>query len=308
MDLGATIIALFTVLVVKVMVMFLGARMVLRLYRATYEEPPKRLWILLPQEHVPEIKLLWWSLVLFFVGEFTCGIEVYILLRSSSVLAAMHSVVSGTGTALFALGAYIYLDRKIIRYGERGCVVNRICQGCTFREKEGCKFLLVALLFASFVVLAGVLPFFVPTERMVANTRQFILPFESVNVWFDTVVDPWLAANFASYDRSGIAYYLPSSMFVIEFRILPAIALTLALAGIFLLRTQREVLGLRLTVFAFGILAYTYLEILLYPATKNVLMGSLGHETAELWFLVITAEFLRRSFSPTDKPNLETAS
>jgi len=97
-------------------------------------------------------------------------------------------------------------------------------------------------------------------------------------------------------------------MFVIEFRILPAIALTLALAGIFLLRTQREVLGLRLTVFAFGILAYTYLEILLYPATKNVLMGSLGHETAELWFLVITAEFLRRSFSPTDKPNLETAS
>lgn len=297
MDLGAVIIALFVGLVVKVMVMVLGARIVLKLYQATYPNPPKKLWLLLPDEHLPEIRILWWSLVFFFVGEFTCGIEVYILLRSSAILAAIHSFVSSAGMGLFGLGMYLYLDKKMIRYGEPRCLANRMCLGCTFHEKEGCKFRVVALLVATFVAMVAVPPFFAPTERMAADTRKYILPFESLNNWYDQSVVPWLKAHVSSYQPTGEAYFLPASMFVIEFRVLPAIALAVSLVGIVLLRTRQELLGLRWVVFVVGMLCYTYLQIMLYPVMGDVLLGGLGHELVELWFLVISAEFLRRAFS-----------
>ncbi|MEE9466344.1 MAG: hypothetical protein V3W14_12325 [Candidatus Neomarinimicrobiota bacterium] len=298
MDLGAMIIALFTALVVKIVVMVLAFWLVLKVYQSNYPKTPRRLWLLVPREHLPQIKILWWSLVLFFFAEFTCGVEVYIITRSSALLAGIHSVVSGIGTALFALGIYLYLDQQLIRFGQPTCLANRICQGCTINETEGCKFRVIGILMATFVGLAAILPFFAPTEQMMADTRKFILPFDSINLWFDSVVEPWIKVHFPAYRRTGIAYHLPASMFIIEFRILPTIVLGLAVTGIRLLMRRKELLGFKITSFAFGMLCYIYLEIILYPATGEVLIGSLGHEVVELWFLLITAEFLRRSFSP----------
>ncbi|MBI6546274.1 MAG: hypothetical protein HY692_05735 [Cyanobacteria bacterium NC_groundwater_1444_Ag_S-0.65um_54_12] len=298
MDLGAILLVLLTGLVVKVAVMILGARLVLRVYQATYQFPPKRLWLLLPKEDLPEIKLLWWSFVLFFSSELVCGIEAYILLQASALVGIAHGVISAIGMGLFALGSYLHLDRRILRYGTSQCLANRICRGCTITAAARCKFLLVILQIATFIVLAAIAAFFVPTDRMVVDTSKYLLPFDSLNAWFDNVIKPWLMVHFPNYQPTGVAYYLPGSVLFLEFRILPAITVAIALAGIAYLRRQREARGIRLIVLAAGILSYVYLGIVLNAGTGDLLIASLGHEIAEFWFLLIIAEFLRRSFNP----------
>lgn len=298
MDFGAALIALVTALVVKVAVMVFGGWLLYKLYRARQTEQPDRLWILLPDEDQPEVRILWWSLVLFAIGELTCGVEVYVLFKSSPIFSACHAITSAFGMGLFALGAYLFLDKKLFRYGGRGCIGNRICKGCTIAEDDGCKFRTLMTLIAVFVVLVAIAPFFTSTERMFADMKRWALPFASWNTWYDGTVVPWLVANVEGYDPTGVAFSLPPSMLVIEFRILPALALALAAASIPLARSGREPLATKLLVFATGVLSYSYFELVLYRVTGDVLLGSLAHEIVEFWFLIVVAEFLRRSFPP----------
>ncbi len=106
-----------------------------------------------------------------------------------------------------------------------------------------------------------------------------------------------------TYQPSGVAYYLPSSMLFIEFRLLPFVSLVISIYALAQARRGRESRALALMAFSAGALAYVYFEMVLYAATQDVLIGSLAHEVAEFWFLVAMAEFLRRSFplATTDK-------
>lgn len=302
MDLGAAILALVTGLIVKVAVMILGGWLLVKLYRASHGAHPKRMWLLLPKEDLPEVRLLYWSLVLFFVAEATCGIEVYVLFRSSPWFSGVHAMCSAVGMGLFSLGVFLYLDKKLFRYGQKACLANRICKGCTYEAEVGCKYRAVLMLTATFVALAGLAPLFVPTEQMNADPRKWVLPFESWNAWYDGVWVPWLQDMVPGYDPTSIAYYLPESMMVIEFRVQPMICVALALVAIFLARSGRERLGSKVLVFAMGVLAYPYFELVLYRVTGDVYIGSLGHEIVEFWFLVAMAEFLRRTFPPEEQP------
>jgi hypothetical protein len=300
MDLGASLIALLTAGVVKVCVMIFGGWLVYALYGATHSEPGEKPWLLLPKDALPELRLLWWSLVLFCVGEATCGIEIYVIFRSSPWFSGIHALSSAFGMALFSLGAYLHLDKKLLRYGERGCHLNRICQGCAIATPAGCKFRRVLYLSAVFLILAAMAPFFAPTERMFADLSRWALPIESWNAWYDHSVVPWLQANVAAYDPSGAAYSLPPSMLVIEFRLLPSLALVLALISIPLARIGQETRAAKVLVFAAGILSYCYFELVLYRVTGDVLIGSLAHEIVEFWFLIAVFEFLRSSFPRPD--------
>lgn len=297
MDLGAALLALFTGLIVKVAVMVLGGWLLVRLYQATHGRP-RRLWLLLPQEDLPEVKLLYASLVLFAVAELTCGIEVYVLFHCSPWLSGIHSVTSAAGMGLFSLGLYLFLDKRLLRYGQRACLVNRICRGCTIEEPVGCRYRSTLMLGATFVALAALAPFFAPAEQLNADPRRWVLPFESWNTWYDTTYVPWLQDNVAGYEPTSIAYWLPEAMMVIEYRVLPAVALVVALTAIPLARAGREPLAGKLVVFAAGMLAYSYFELVLYRVTGDVYVGSLGHELVEFWFLVAVAELLRRTFPP----------
>lgn len=297
MDFGAILIALLTAGVVKVTVMVLSVRLVLKLYRASHlREKSHKLWLLLPDESLPEIRVLWWSLVLFAVSELVCGVEVYIFFQSNQVLASIHAVTSGFGMGLFAYGMFLFADRKFIHYGGDRCLANRICQGCTIEAPPGCKFRVFILLVTTFVMIAALGAFLAPTERMYADMKNWALPFDSMNAWFDATAVPWMIANLPGYDPTGKAFYIPEAELLIEFRILPALALLLCLISVRLIQGAREHIGMKIMVFALGMLAYTYFEIFLYPATGDALIGSLGHEVVELWFLVITAEFLVLSF------------
>jgi hypothetical protein len=239
--------------------------------------------------------------VLFAASEATCGVEIYVLFHSSPILSGTHSITSALGMALFALGLYLHLDKQLVTFGSERCLINRICKGCTVREPGGCKLRTLILLFGTFLALSALVPWFVSTERMNADVAAWALPFDSLNAWYDRVVVPWLITNVPDYQPSGVAYFLPPSMLVIEFRILPALGFLASIYALVEARRGREGRALAVLAAAAGLLTYVYFEIVLYRATGDVLFGSLAHEVAEFWFLLATAELLRRSFGARRK-------
>lgn len=299
MDLGASLLGLVIALIVKVAVMVWAGRLLLRLYGALRPASPRRLWLLLPKDDLPWIKLLWWSLVCFAASELTCGVEIYILLRSSPVLACFHGLASAVGMGLFAMGACLFLDQTFLRYGGSACLINRLCKGCTYAAPEGCRYRTTLLLLGTFLALACLPPLWAPTTRMDADPRAWILPFPALNAWYDHSLVPWIKSVApAGYDPNGTSFFLPRAQLVLEFRILPGVALAVALAGIQALRKAKDPLAFRLLAFSAGVLAYTYLELTVYRITGDILLGALAHELVEFWFLAFTADALARTFGP----------
>ena len=298
MNLGSALLGLLISIVGKGLVMVLTARLLIRLYRTLHAGPPGRTWLLLPDEQIPPARILWWSLVLFGASELTCGIEMYILLRSSPILSGFHAVASGLAMGIFALSLFDLLEGKLFRYGGPVCLLNRFCRGCTIGETPGCKYRPLFLIIATFVALAAIAPLFASTARMDADPRAFLIPFPPIESWYLDSFVPWLRSIYPAYDPLAAAYYLSASELVIEFRLLPLIAGLSSLVGIQKLLGRRELAGLRFVAFAAGVLCYSLFELVCYRGTGDILAGSLLHEAAELWFLVATSEFLIRSFPP----------
>lgn len=299
MNLGAALVALLIAWVIKIAVMWLGARLILRLYRSAFAAPVKRPWLLLPQSDLPEVKLLFWGLVCFFASELSCGIEIYVILRSSPITSIFHSLVSSLGMALFAVGLWRHLDRKLFHYGGQGCLLNRLCKGCTIEEPAGCKYRTLLLMGASFVVLAALPPFLASTDQMVADPRRWMLPFPALNGWYDGAFIPWLKGILPALDPTGGAYYIFRSVNWVEFRLLPGAGLVLAIAGTILIHRGREARGLELVLAGLGVLGYVYLELVTFRLHGDALAGGVMHEVAELWFLLFCAELLARSYGTT---------
>lgn len=302
MDLGAALLAIFIGLVVKVAVMTGAGYLVARLYRPLRPSPRGRLWLLLPPEVLPEVRTLYAALILFAISELTCGIEVYVLLQSSAVIGWIHGLTSAAGMGLFALGLWSFFDKRLARFAQPGCLLRPVCRGCALAEPQGCRYRVLLQMAGVFVGLAATVPLFAPTTRLVADTRKYLLPFPSLNHWFDAVAVPWLRDAYPAYDPSGVAYYVPSLTLVLELRVLPLVALAVALVGVLLAQRRQVARAVRWLVFAAGVLAYPYLEMVLYYGTGDVLLASLGHEVAELWFLAMTAEFLTRTFGASRDP------
>jgi hypothetical protein len=300
MDLGAGLLAILTAVVVKGVVMLLAAVLVARVFRATHAPAPRRLWLLVPPEARREARVLSWALVCFAASELTCGVEIYVLTRSSAWVDGVHGILSAAGMALFALGAYRVLDRQVVRFATPECAARRMCGACTVRTPEGCKLRVALSLGASFVVLAALFALLAPTTRMDADLHRFALPFPALNAWYDRVVVPWLSAHVRDYEPTGQAYFFPASVFVLELRVVPLAVAALASYAVASLAAGRLARGVDALLIAAGALGYVYFEIVLYRGTGDLLLGSLGHEVGELWFLLFAAELLRRAY-PVDR-------
>lgn len=298
MDLGAGLLAIFTSFVVKGAVMVLAALLVTRVFRAVHRPSPRRLWLLVPEGERRDARVLAWSLALFAASELTCGVEVYVLTRSNAWVDGVHGVLSASGMALFALGLYRVIDRRVLRFGVPGCAAKRLCGACTVREEEGCRMRLTLLFAASFVGLAALFVLFAPTTRMEADLHRFALPFPALNAWYDRVVVPWLEAHVAGYEPTGKAYFFPESVFVLELRALPIVAAGLAAFATGALARHDLERGTGALALAVGTFAYVLFELVLYRGTGDLLLGSLGHEVFELWFLLFAAELVRRTWPP----------
>ena len=298
MDLGAGLLAILTSFLVKGAVMALSAVLLTRVWRAAHAPAPRRLWLLVPESERGDARVLAWALALFAASELTCGVEVYVLTRSNAWVDGVHGLLSASGMALFALGLYRVLDRKVIRFAGPECAAKRLCGVCTVQRPEGCKLRLTLLLGASFVVLASLFVLLAPTTRMEADLHRFALPFPAVNAWHDRVVVPWLAAHVAGYEPTGKAYFFPESVFVLELRVLPLVAAALASFATAELARGRLARGMDALLLGAGTLGYVLFELVLYRGTGDLLLGSLGHEVGELWFLVWCTELVRRCWPP----------
>ncbi|MEI8254870.1 MAG: hypothetical protein WCJ30_04280 [Deltaproteobacteria bacterium] len=294
MQFGSALITLFDAVLVKSAVMLLTAWLLVVLWRSMRAVPAPMSWLRLADDESQEMRWLWWSLVMFAVSEVTCTVEIAAL--GSKAMDGTHSVSSSIGMGLFAVWLVRYLDRKIVRYGEPACVLNRICHGCTFSEAERCKFLNTGLYGAGFVAAAALVPLFVSTAPIPADPRVWTLPLPGANAWYDRAVVPWVRASFPHYDPTSVSYAFPRSTLIIELRVIPLVAATLALVAFAMMKAHREVRGFRVLAFGAGLLGYVYLEIAVFSSTREPIFGSIAHELAELWFLLVTKEILDRSF------------
>ena len=299
MNLGAALLGLFTIFVVKMAVMGWAARLLFRLYGTVVTRPPRRPWLLVPPSSLPHIRLLWWALVLFAVSELTCGVEIFILFRSSALLGMVHSVTSASAMGLFVLALWRWSDGELFGFMGRECIGRRICARCTVAEGE-CRYGPLLRLAVTFVGLAAIPPLLASTETVRAEPQRYLLPFPAVDAWYTHALLPWLQRNFPGDDPSGAAYALPSAVQVLDYRVIPAVVIVLSMVAVAYLRRGREDVGLAVAAFATGALSYSYFGLVLYRAMGDALLGSLGHEVGEFWFLVATAEFLARTFERSE--------
>lgn len=306
MDLGSAILGFLTVFVIKGAVMLVSFVLLVRVRRAMRAteaghsaDTGRQPWIRIPPEHLPEMRISWWGVALFLLAELGCaGGAVVIMVLDNGCLDVVHSMASGAGMALFGLGVYIYLDRKLLRFGDNHCLVNRICHGCTVAKGRACKFNRLILLMAVLALLMSFFPFWVITADVPIDPLRVALPVDSWNQWYDAVVVPYLLANVEGYKPGGEAYFIPKLIMDVELRLLPAAAALMALVCLVQIRRGREHDGLKWLAATLGLLGYVYFEILLYPGTGDAMLGSLGHELIELWFLAAFWVFVRRAFPP----------
>ncbi|MBI2520811.1 MAG: hypothetical protein HYV97_10355 [Bdellovibrio sp.] len=301
MDLGAVLLALTVSIGLKIPIMLITANLIYKMYRSTHASPPKKLWAVIPKENRQEFKWLYFSLIAFFISETFCGVETWILMRSDATMRAIHALSSSTGMGLFAVGLYLLFNKKIIFYAEKKCVLNKMCKGCTLLAGETCKFNSTVLIFGTFIFLAVFPPFFVSTEIITADPTKFILPFESVNRWYEFTLIPLLKSFDPNYKTIGVAFFLPKSTQILENKILPGIVGIIVIAGLMLYSSKKlatKLIGLNTILFGAGMLCYTYFEIILNRLVGDLFLGAIGHEIGEFVFLFLLTEFLTVTFKP----------
>lgn len=301
MDFGAALIGLVISMFTKVIIMAWAFKMILKSYKSLHQSPTKRPWLLVPASLREQFRPLYWSLIFFFISELVCGIEVYIVMQTSELYRAFHAFSSAIGMGLFALGIYQLIDDRILQYGTNRCVINRVCQGCTVIKGKKCEFQASILIAATFLLLASIPPQFAETSWMQAEPQRWLLPFPTLNSWYDTVLVPWLMNNVPGYKPIGAAFFLPTSTQIIDMKILPAIAGVMALVGGIIYWKGSLKNGIKLIVLSTGPLAYSYYELILNRVTGDLFLGALGHEIGEFLFLVLIAEILTRFF-PIEAP------
>lgn len=299
MDLGAALIAFTVSVLFKIPIMIFSAYLLVKMFKSKYNRPLAKPWLLIPQDQRENYNFIYYSLIFFFLSELSCGVETYILMQSNVYGRIFHGITSAVGMGLFSVGSFMIFNDKILHYGKKKCVLNQICKGCTIEEPPGCKFHSSILFILVFILLATIPPFFAPVSIMYANPLKFILPFESINQWYDHTLIPFLKSQDPNYKTIGVAFFLPELAQIVENRIFPLISFffaTWGIIGFMRLPYDKKIFPLKLSSFAFGFLSYTYFELILNRMTNDLFIGALGHELGEFFFLIFVAEFLSRTF------------
>lgn len=298
MDFGAALMGLLIAFGIKLFVMIFAARLLFRLYRLSFVEAPRKLWLVIPEQERGRFRMLTWGLLFFCISEFTCGIEVYILTRSSLFFSWVHSITSTIAMACTAVGVFQLFDWKYFHMVDRSatCIAVKTCNVCTKRTSGECQYQFALLMTATLLLFMAAPVFFVSTAQIDADPRPYVLPFDSWNRWYDTQVIPWLNRNLSNVVTDGNAFFLPSGMLVLEFRILPLVSMLLAAFSIFSFLRKKEDEGIAALLLSFGSFAYVLFEAIIYGLTRDAIFGALVHESGEFLFLVMITNVLAKMF------------
>jgi hypothetical protein len=297
MDFGAAILAFFATTLIKVPVMLFTGWLLWRVGQGASDKTPKKLWLLVRKEDRAAHRLLFYSLIFFAASEIFCGIETYILMKSHSIGRIAHSLTSALGVALFFIGAYELLQARALHFLEKRCFLRAVCSGCPVLENRTCNFRGLLSLVVVAVGVMAIPPLFASVEPMVAQPLRYLLPFETLNIWYDNSVIPFMKMLNPGYLPIGDAFYLYSAPQILNYRIYPIMVIIMMVVALFLVggKSSRQLhLGVLVLLFGSGFLSFTYYELVLYRMTGDLFIGAVGHEIGELIFLLFITIFLRR--------------
>ncbi len=298
MDLGSALVSLLIAMVIKIFVMIIATRLVLILMGAIRSKNYLKTEITLEPSEVFEIKILFYSLLLFWISELVCGIEMYIILRTHYLLKIIHVFSSAFGMGLFLIGIFLIFDKRTLHifHQNKPCFATSICKACTYRQGDKCslelmyKFMLVMLFIATIPI------FFASTEVQFADLAKYKLPFDSLNNYYDTVIIPFIQKIYPDYRPGGRELYVPYAQVLSEYRIIPVLTIILCLSAGILLYLKRFLYSICTALFAVGIIFFSYFQMLTNYLTQDSLLGALMHEITELWFLLLTIEILKKLY------------
>jgi hypothetical protein len=169
-------------------------------------------------------------MMLFLISEITCGVEVWVLLRSDNVMAAVHCLASGISAGLFFASFFLFLDKTVFHLTEvKACIGRPLCRTCTAGPAGDCKMNPLFVMVTLFVLFLTVPPLMATVGPTTVNLSQYTLPFEEWNRWFDVRILPWIYEVYPEYDPTGKAFTMPEIQSLLDYRILPAAA---AVAGV----------------------------------------------------------------------------
>ncbi len=298
MDLGSALVSLLIAMVIKIFVMIIATRLVLILLGAIRGKNYLKTEISLEQSEVFEIKILFFSLFLFWISELVCGIEMYIILQTHYLLKIIHVFSSAFGMGLFLIGIFLIIDKRVLHVfnQDKPCFAISVCKGCTYRQKEKCSFELMYKLMLVLLFIATIPIFYASTEVQFADIEKYKLPFESLNNYYDTVIIPFIQKIYTGYEPGGKDLYIPYAQVFSEYRIIPVLTIILCLSTGNLLYFKRMLYSICTALFAVGIIFFSYFQMLTNYVTQDSLLGALMHEIAELWFLLLTIDILKKLY------------
>ena len=178
MDLGATLMGLLIVVVIKVLVMVLPAVLLIRLLKVSHSDTDK-LWLLIPPQHRSRLRILIWGLILFAVSELACGVEIYVVTRSNALLACLHSITSFAAMGLTAVGLLQLFDWKYLHFVDTAspCIAVKTCGECTKRQSGVCRFSALLPIAAGLLILMSLPVFFAASTICLAPSSVLDISF-----------------------------------------------------------------------------------------------------------------------------------
>lgn len=269
------------------------------MFKTSLPKSPSKMWLLIPREYKKEFKVLYWSLILFFISELFCGIETYILMHSHDLVRIMHSLTSSLGMGLFSLGLYMIFDKKVLNFGQIKCFMIPLCQECTERNNNKCKYTSVLLICSALVVFLAIPPFFASTDLMKADPTKYILPFEFMNSWFDETLLPLIKRIDPNYTEIGDAVFLGTIPQIFHNKVMPGIVIVIQLVSFIKLKSNlliKRKIGIKLMMLSIGMLSFCYYDLILERVTGDLFIGAIGHEFGELLYLLLFSELLIKLF------------
>jgi hypothetical protein len=235
-------------------------------------------------------QLLLWGLLAFGLSELTCGVEIYLVKAPLAYLRVVHSAASAVGAGLLLYAVLRLIDRRVLHVlDESGpCVAETHCKGCPRRSRGRCRFRPAIGWLLGFMAVMAVPLLFAPVAALTADPTAVPVPFEGLRTFFDESIVPAFQAMMPEWTPAELYFVIPEEMSFVEFRVLPLCGAALALTALgLLLFTRADRLAFLLTCLAAGALGFAYLEAVVYLIIPWVYVGSLGHEVAELFGLVL---------------------
>lgn len=280
MNFGAALLGGFGIYVVKPLVLIFNFILILRFWRL----------------NVTGGRVILFGLISFFTAEVICAVESYIIFQISPSLDIMHSVFSATALSLITYGLFLFFDKYYLHYinNEKPCFFIRFCEECPRKSNKKCKFHRVVIWSVILLILMSTAPLFTEVKSVTVNLADYILPWASLNKFYDQQFYPFMEKYIGGYTQADLFICISyESRYVLD-RIFPAIALISLLAGLFLLLLNKSdkwaVLFLSL---GFGAIGFCYFELVLYKINPYIYVGSVGEEVVELASLFLLIEMFK---------------